>query len=239
MRMIMLGITAAAVAVGGCTEARSQDGGPTVERNFQVGNFDRIELAGSYDTSVRTGSAPSVHATGNEKLMERLVVEVRNGVLSIHPKKTNGFSSGPHRGKVQLTVTVPALRGAELAGSGDLKIDRIAGESFDGSIAGSGNLHVGRLEVGTLKLSIAGSGNVEAVGGRAQQAQYDVAGSGAINAGGVQTETTAVSIAGSGDVSAHAAKTAAVSIMGSGDVAVTGGAKCTVSKAGSGQARCS
>jgi hypothetical protein len=229
----------AAMAVAGCAQARGENGGPTVERNYAVGGFDRIELGGSYDVTVRTGSAPSVHARGNEKAMERLVVEVRDGVLSIHPKKSNGFHWGPGGGHVVLQVTVPNLRGAELAGSGDLRIDSVAGEEFEGDIAGSGNLTVDRIEVGELKFDIAGSGNAKASNGRAKKAEYENAGSGGIDAAGIATETASVSIAGSGDVMAHASNSAAVSIMGSGNVELKGGAKCSVSKAGSGDVRCS
>lgn len=238
-RAIALGIAAAAVAVSGCSEARSENGGPTVERNYQVGSFDKIELAGAYDATVRTGSAPSVHARGNEKAIENLEVAVENNVLVIRHKKRTGFSWGSKGGKVALTVTVPNLRGAELAGSGDIKVDRVAGDSFDGGIAGSGNLKVDRIEVGSLKLSIAGSGNAEVGSGRAKNAEYNIAGSGGIDAKGVAVETASVSIAGSGDIAAQASNTASVNIMGSGDVELTGGAKCSVSKAGSGNARCS
>ncbi|NUS99959.1 MAG: DUF2807 domain-containing protein [Sphingomonas sp.] len=237
---IALGVAAAALAAAGCSVARSEDGGPRVERDYQVGAFDRIELAGAYDTTVRTGSAPSVHAQGNQKAIDDLEVTVKDGVLVIQHKKRMGFGwSSHHRGKVTLTVTVPSLRGAELAGSGDINIDKVAGDSFEGAIAGSGNLKVDHLEVGKLKLEIAGSGNATAGSGRARTAEYGIAGSGGIDAKGIAVETASVSIAGSGDISAHASNTAAVSIMGSGDVELTGGAKCSVSKAGSGQARCS
>lgn len=230
---------AAAALLGACNSARGEDGGPVVDRDYQVGNFDRLELAGAYDVTVRTGAAPSVHARGNEKLIEQLVVEVRNGALSVHPKD-RGFrwGSGP-RGKVDLMVTVPALRGAELAGSGDIRIDRVAGDRFDGGIAGSGDLSVERVEVGSLKFAIAGSGGARAGSGRAQSVEYDIAGSGDINANGVAADSAKVSIAGSGNVTAQAAKAADVSIMGSGNVEISGGAKCNISKAGSGSVRCS
>jgi hypothetical protein len=232
-------MVAAAAACAGCSEAHSQAGN-TVERNYQVGNFDRIELAGAYDVSVRTGAAPSVHARGSEKTMERLVVEVRNGVLSIHPEKTRGLRMGwASDGKVKLTVTVPTLRGAELAGAGDIRIDRVSGDRFDGSIAGSGDLSVDRIEVGNLKLGIAGLGNVRAASGSARTVEYRIAGAGDIDAKGVTADAASVSVAGSGDVAAHARNTAAVSIMGSGDVDISGGARCTISKAGSGEVRCS
>ena len=239
MRLSVLAGVAAATMVAGCGSAHSDDGGPTVQRNYEVGNFDRIELAGAYDVTVKTGSAPSVHASGNEKAMERLVVEVKNGILTIYPKKRNGFSWSSGGGHVELQVTVPSLRGAELAGSGDLRIDSVAGDQFAGGIAGSGNLTVDRLQVAELKIDIAGSGSAKASDGRVKTAEYDIAGSGGIDAAGVAAETASVSIAGSGDVMANASNSANVSIMGSGNVEVKGGAKCTVSKAGSGDVRCS
>lgn len=238
---IMAGMIGAVVATSGCARGRTEDAGAMVERNFTVGAFDRIELAGAYDATVRTGSAPSVHARGGENVLERLVVEVKDGALHIYPEKRSGFQWGwsGKNNKVDLTITVPSLRGAELAGSGGIRIDKVSGDMFEGSVAGSGDLTVDQVEVGSLKLGIAGSGDARAGGGTAKSATYDIAGSGGIDAKGVVAEDAEVSIAGSGGASVHATRAAKVSIAGSGDVDVTGGAKCTTSKIGSGDVRCS
>lgn len=239
MRKAILGGVAAAVAVAACGAARSENGGPAVDRNYAVGNFDRMELAGNYDVTVHTGGKASVHARGPEKTMERLVVEVRNGVLVIEPKKHNGFNWGSNHGKVTVDVTVPSLRGAQLAGAGNVRIDQVKGDRFEGEIAGAGDLTLDRVEVAALKLGVAGAGNAKLGSGRVQTAEYEIVGSGGIDAGGVAAETASISIAGAGDVKANAAKTADVDIMGSGDVDLKGGAKCTISKAGAGNVRCS
>jgi len=237
-RAITLGIIAAAMAAAGCTEARSKNGGPTVERDFKVGEFDRIELQGAYDTTVRTGSAPSVRAKGNEDAINDLEVAVHDGKLVISHKKRSGVS-WRRTGKLELTVTVPSLRSAELAGAGDIRIDRIKGDSFEGQINGAGDLHVDTVEVGSLKLAIAGAGNATAKGGSARTVDYGIAGAGDIHAKDVKSETASVSVAGAGSVSANASKTASVSIMGAGSVDLTGGARCTVSKMGPGSVNCS
>lgn len=236
---ILLGMVAAA-SVAGCSEARSEDRGPTVERSFEVGDFDRMDMAGNYDVSVRTGEQPSVQAKGDQRVMERLVVEVRDGTLQVHPKKENGWRWrwGDH-GKVTLTVTVPTLRAAHLSGAGDVRISEVKGDRFEGGISGSGDLSIDRVGVGWLKLEIAGAGNAKAIAGHAKSAEYAIAGSGGIDAKGIVTETASVSIAGAGNVAAHASNTASVNIAGSGDVDLTGGAKCTISKAGAGNVRCS
>lgn len=230
----------AASALSGCQVHASEDAGRTVSRNYQVGNFTAIEVAGPYDVDVRTGSNASVSAKGGEKLLDKTMVEVKGDKLVIHPESSHSFFNfgWSHHGKASFTVTVPSLSGATIAGSGDIRIDKVAGRNFDGTVAGSGGLDVGALDVQQLKLAIAGSGGVKGAG-KAQSATYDIAGSGDIEAGGIQTQDLKVSIAGSGGIKAHSSGNADISIMGSGDVEVTGGAKCKISKAGSGDVRCS
>ena len=239
MRKMILMAIAAAAASAGC-ESRAQEGGSATQRSYQVGGFDRVEVAGPYDVRVRTGASPSVSASGPQELIERLVVEVKDGRLQIHPRKERGgFNWNSNRGTATVDVTVPMLRAAAIAGSGEVRVDNISGDRFDGSVAGSGDLHLDSLQVQALKLSIAGSGDVRVAAGQAGNADYSIAGSGDIDAARVRAGTAAVSIAGSGNINGHAAETAAVSIIGSGNVELTGGAKCTVSKAGSGSVRCS
>ena len=238
---IAVAALAACTAISGCGRVHAEDGGPTVSRQYQVGKFQKIEVAGPYDVEVRTGGNPGVSARGSEKLLERTVVEVRGDRLLIRPQQNGswfhmGWSS---RGHANFTVTVPQLSGATIAGSGDIKVDKVQGDRFEGTVAGSGGIDVVAMNVQTLKLAIAGSGSAKAGAGKAQSADYDIAGSGDLDAGGVQTQQAKVSIAGSGSVKAHATGTADVSIMGSGDVDVSGGAKCSVHKAGSGDVRCS
>src|SRR5438128_11261481 len=108
---------ATALATSGCGLHRGDDAGPTVSRNYQVGGFQQIEVAGPYDVEVRTGSNPSVAANGSEKLLEHTVVEVTGDKLSIHPEEQKGwFHMGWHHGKASFVVTVPALRSATIAG---------------------------------------------------------------------------------------------------------------------------
>jgi hypothetical protein len=240
-KAVAAGMMASAMIVSGCARDRAEEAGPVTQRNYPVSAFDKIELAGAYEATVRTGSGPTVQASGGENVLEQLIVEVEGNTLKVHPRKRKGFSWGwgsKHNSRVQLTITVPTLRSAELAGSGGIRIDKVSGDSFAGGVAGSGEISVDQVDVGSLKLEIAGSGDARAAG-KARTVAYEIAGSGGIDGKGVVAEDADVSIAGSGGVSVHATRTASVSIAGSGDVNVTGGAKCTTSKAGSGDVHCS
>jgi hypothetical protein len=234
-------VIAASFTTSACGRDRSEDPGPTVSRNFQVGNFTRVEVAGPFDVNIHTGANPGVSAQGNQKLIDRLEVEVRGNKLLIHPKNEHHWFGGWHstHGRGTISVTVPMIEAATLAGAGDLNVDNVKGDRFEGQIAGSGDLKLGSVEVGSLKLGIAGSGGATARQGKARQAEYEIAGSGDVDAQAVQVEELKASIAGSGGIKAHASKSADVDIMGSGDVDVIGGAKCSISKAGSGNVNCS
>ncbi|WP_426266048.1 head GIN domain-containing protein [Sphingomonas sp. LHG3443-2] len=242
MRQQLLLATAAlsALALPACSVGRAESAGPSVSRNYDVGAFTGLEVAGPFDVKVATGKAVSVSATGPQKLLDETEVVVKDGKLTIGPKKKNWFGgmSWGSREPSTFTITVPSLEQAAVRGSGDIDVDRVTGHQFKGSIAGSGNLRLAAVAVQELGLSIAGSGEITAAG-QAQRASYTIAGSGDLDASGVRTVDAAASIAGSGDIKAQATGTAQAKISGSGDIAVTGGARCQTSKNGSGNIRCS
>src|SRR5690349_2528665 len=86
-KMLATALIGAAVTVSACGEGRSEEAGPVVSRNFQVGNFTEIKVAGPFDVDVKTGGQPSVSARGNQNLIDRLEVEVRGDTLVVRPKK--------------------------------------------------------------------------------------------------------------------------------------------------------
>ena len=52
-----------------------------------------------------------------------------------------------HPGKAHFVVTVPQLRAATIAGSGDIKVDQVTGDLFEGTVAGSGGMPLASTEV--------------------------------------------------------------------------------------------
>lgn len=240
MRSMIIVATAASLSLGACGGSNAEAPGPTVQRDYQVATFDKIEVAGPFEVSVTTGGKPSVHASGPSNLLEKMEVVVEGGVLKIRPEKRNSMFNWNfgRNSKATVAVTVPMLSEAAIAGSGGIAIDKVSGASFKGEIAGSGDLRLAAVDAGAVELSIAGSGGVSATG-KAKTVTYEIAGSGDIDAKGLVAETARVSIAGSGNVSANATGTADIEMIGSGNVDVSGGAKCTTDKAGSGEITCS
>lgn len=238
MRAILAALAGAAV-LAACnvtgTDARViEASGVQGARDFQVGQFETVALAGSHNVIVTVGGAPSVRAEGDTAALEHLDIRVEGGRLHIGTERGTRFRGSGH---VTVHVTTPSLRGAEIAGSGDMQVSALRAERFEGGIAGSGNLILQQIDAQVAEFEIAGSGNVRA-SGRVREAKIEVMGSGNAELPGLQAQDAEVSIAGSGNANMHATGTARVSIMGSGNVTVAGGARCDVSKMGSGEVRC-
>lgn len=232
--------TAMLAACNMSAEAQENPGdGSSVRRNFTVGAFDSVGLSGSHDVVVTVGGAPLVRAEGDPDVIDKLEIEVEDGTLRIGTRKGVRWSDGFWRNRRPVTVyvTAPALKAAAVAGSGDMRVDKVEGDSFTASVAGSGDLEVGTVRVGQAKFSVAGSGDIRA-SGSAGSLDASIAGSGDIDLAGFEARQASVSVVGSGDVRARATETANVSIMGSGNVTMAGTARCTVSKRGSGDVNC-
>lgn len=225
-----------AVMLSACGVAESTPSGPNGSRSFDVSGFDQVELAGSDNVRVIAGPAFSVQATGPEKTLERLKIEVNGSTLSIGRKRS--ISMGWNNDKSALvTVTMPTIKEASLAGSGNMDIDRVETPEFEASIAGSGGMKIKSAQVDKLDIDIAGSGGAT-IAGAAKAIDISIAGSGSVMAKDLNAADAKISIAGSGNVDARASGAASVSIAGSGDVNISGTSNCKTTKMGSGKVVC-
>jgi hypothetical protein len=225
-----------ALLLSACSVAESTPSGPSGTRSFDVSGFDAVELAGSDDVRIIAGPAFSVQATGPEKTLEKLKIEVNGSTLSIGRKRSVSIGWSNDKGAL-VTVTMPMIKGASIAGSGDMAVDSVAAPEFEADLAGSGNLTVKSAQVERLKVDLAGSGNVT-LAGATKSIDVSIAGSGNVMAKDMNATDASISIAGSGNVDARATGAASISLLGSGDVNISGTANCKTSKMGSGEVRC-
>lgn len=239
-----------AVAMGGIAAAGAglmlSDGGPGTEpppmigtpneMTYQVGEFDEILTVGPQDVVVTRGDAFAVRSEGSGQALGLLEVVVEGDELVIRPKDRFG-GDWESLSEATFYVTLPRLERVSMAGSGDIRIDRVESDSFSGDIAGSGQLAIADMTVDEADFSIGGSGNVSAAG-TARDARVSIGGSGEVEAAGLRSETARVSIGGVGDVELTVSEEADISIAGRGDVNISGPARCSVSKFGVGDVRC-
>ena len=234
MRNLMIFIPALALAACGTAESNP---GPSGTRSFDLNGFDQVKLAGSDDVRVVAGPAFSVQATGPEKTLKKLEITVRGSTLNVGRKSRSWSMGWSNDRSAVITVTMPLIKSADLAGSGNFSIDQVNTPEFEASLAGSGNMDIKAVKVDKFNIDLAGSGNVD-VAGTSKTIDISIAGSGNVKADSMSAEQASISVAGSGDVNARASVSASVDMAGSGNVTIAGTSNCKTSKLGSGEVRC-
>jgi hypothetical protein len=201
-------------------------------------DFERIEVIGDSTVTVEEGRGTSVQATGDQRVLDRLIVEVRGSTLRIRPSATGwGGWPGVRPAPPSVTVTVPLLRGVYAQGAGRLTVSRLKGQEVHIGQAGSGTLTVDRVDADKLFLKQNGSGTVT-LKGKAHTAGMSIAGSGRFDSQGLEASILNLTMASSGLIDVAATRTALIQASGSGTVIVHGKPACTVRSVGSGTVSC-
>ena len=203
-------------------------------RQWAVKDFDTVGLGGAGDVEIRTGGAFGLTATGTSAALDKVRITRDGSALNIGHKK--GVSWG-RDDKVRFVVTMPEIKEADIGGSGNIVINRVQGENFEGNIGGSGNLDVRSLQIDKASFNIGGSGNIAAAG-TAKTLDVSIGGSGKLRVAPLTAQIATITVAGSGDIQATVTNDADITIVGVGNVTIGGGAKCKVTKMGSGTVRC-
>lgn len=200
-------------ALTGCGE----DDGPKVTREVVVEDVTAVEIAASGDLTVRRGTTPSLTVTASERTQDRLVSEVRDGVLVLGPR--DGWLHSTSEVTYELVVT--DLQRLRVSGEGDVTGTDVTGDQLLVQVDGSGDVELTGVDGQDVRVEIEGEGDVDLTGLDADVVRVAIPGSGEVRLRG-RAASTSLRIDGDGDVHAEALRTddADVSIGGSGDVQV-------------------
>jgi hypothetical protein len=231
------GITAAAfcllLIVAGCSdlaEETVEGSGNVITEARDVKDFDAISVQGFGEVRIEIGPFSPLTIEAEDNVLPHIVSEVDGSTLELRTEEGIGFRDV----EVPIcTITMPALTGISISGSGDVEAAGIAAGSFDISISGSGDVRLTEMDVTSLDVSISGSGDVR-VTGKADGVSVSISGSGNFRGRDLVGADGAVSISGGGSVEIQAIETLDVEIRGSGNVVFSGDPVVTESISGSG-----
>ena len=208
------------------------------DRRYTVTDFDRIQVDGPFQVSVVTGRAGSAKASGSNAAIERVSIEVQGRTLKVRANRSAwGGYPGEGAGPVRIELSMHALRGAALSGSGGLAIDKAKAMRLDLSVSGSGRIEVGTVEADMLDVGLLGSGRI-AVAGKVKTLRATIQGSGDLAGDGLVVEDAQINSSTSGTIAVAVRRAATVTSTGPGDTKIIGRPACTVRASGSGNVLC-
>jgi Putative auto-transporter adhesin, head GIN domain len=170
--LLVSGALVAGLFAAACEPFRG-DAGPTTTETRTVEPFDRIEVDGRVDLTVRVGSSPTISLRGGEKALESLETPVQDGTLRFDPRD-DGLNDGH---EVDATVTVPRLEAVEAHGAGSIHLENLASDALELLNTGASDFTASGT-VGTLSATVEGEGDLELGELEARDASVHISGVG-------------------------------------------------------------
>ncbi len=196
--------------------------GNVVTDERKTSDYDQINVAGSLDVELFSGSEGNITVKAEENLLEFIITEVKGNRLVIKVKDGHSLSPSIHN-SILITVPFKDIELVSLAGSGDVYTrpnNIIKASSLKTSLAGSGDVKL-EIDAEEVKASVSGSGDVSLMGG-ATKLTCSVAGSGDIHAYELKTKDVEASVTGSGDIKIYCDGVLTAKVTGSGDIKYKG-----------------
>ncbi len=194
--IVMAATLACSITLGnGKTVAGS---GKIISESRSVSKFTSIELAGSGNVTVQVGKPQSISVEADDNIVPLIETTVKGSKLVIGIKSNTSITT---KQPIRITVTVEALDGV--------------------SITGSGNVTVKDLNADHINIELSGSGNIT-VEGSAKDLQVTLNGSGTIMTGDLKVESANVKLTGSGNITVNASQSLDANLSGSGTIKYRG-----------------
>ena len=182
-----------------------------------IGSFDALASAGNYDVTIVQGEGSTILIQAESNLLQHIETKVDRGTLQLSTVNDRCISPTD---RVRITVTVPALSGVLLNGSGMIVCDSLTAPTFNAELTGSGDIDL-RLFSTDITATVGGSGNLF-LAGYSPITELTARGSGLLDASLLESDTCYATVRGSGDLYTNCDSLLVAEIVGSGDLYYTG-----------------
>ncbi|HEY0056214.1 MAG TPA: head GIN domain-containing protein [Pedobacter sp.] len=202
------------VMFSSCSKERLEGNGQIVTEVRTLKNFSGVINSGSKHIHVKHGSGFKVELRGSSNLIPAYHTEIINGNLNLKYENVNVRNDD-----LEVYVTMPAIRRADLTGSGKISINGSfpAQDYCEATVSGSGDIQVdGAFDVDELDVTISGSGRADLLSIKSQRTEVLISGSGEAKVNAI--DHLKVKISGSGTTYYTGNPTIESEISGSGRV---------------------
>jgi hypothetical protein len=209
-----------------------------VKETRNIKGFSKVNFGVAGNLTINIGPEFSVVVEGTKSDLKEVITELSGDRLLIKQERWR-FNLDE---KVNVYITMPALTGLGVSGSGKAEIlDAVTdADNLSLSVSGSGKLLTAGLVVDDLNCNISGSGDI-IIGseGNADRADFSISGSGSYSGKDFEIDHLEVSVSGSGNCLCKVGDSLDATISGSGNVTYFGDPKINARVSGSGHVRAS
>lgn len=182
-----------------------------------VSGFHAIEVSGGIDLYLSQGEEAVAVSAAKTEYRDKIITEVKNGVLKIWVDWKNGVKLNWDNHKLKAYVSVKSLDGLKASGGSDVDVEgTIRTTKLDMDISGGSDFK-GSIESDELKIEASGGSDVS-VSGKATKLNIDVSGGSDFSGYDLASDICNVEASGGSDVRVTVNKELSADASGGSDV---------------------
>ncbi len=177
MKGILIVLVCSITLFSSCNKETVRGKGAIITETRALPAFTNVELGGGGEAAINYGVAYNVTLTGYQNLLPIYETKVAGSTLYLQ-FKPNVYNV--KNNNIKAIVTLPALAGMRINGSGKMEAKNFVNTDLTASINGSGYIFIGNSQYNTASYSINGSGKIDAGSTEVAEANAHISGSGDI-----------------------------------------------------------
>ncbi len=213
-----------ALVTSACEINVTTGSGKVITQTKVVSGFSSVTFAGLGELNITQGSTESLTIEGEDNILARLLVEVKDGDLYIGFERDNWQDMVRPTRNIKYDLKVKNLNSLNLSGAGSVTVPKLQAESLILKVSGAGGVKVSQLSATNVTSTLSGAGNLE-LNGKVTNQSITLSGVGNYSSGDLQSLTATVGLSGAGSATLWARDVFNVKISGAGSVSYYGAPK--------------
>jgi hypothetical protein len=197
-------------------------------KTFEVKDFDRLNMGNAFHVRVLKGSTFKVSAAGDNRDIDDLLVEERNGTLEISFRNNWRI----RRYRMNVDIEMPNLKEVDFSGAATANIkgfDDLSALKIKLSGASKGTFYTNAIN---YDVDLTGASTLE-LEGKSQKIYAELSGASTLNAFSTETDEASLNLSGASNSRVNVSKQLKVRASGASKVRFRGNAKVDSSLSGS------
>lgn len=182
-----------------------------------VSGFHAVEVSGGIDLFLSNGDEAVAVSANDKDIRDRIVTEVKNGVLKIYYDWKKGMKFNLKGTSLKAYVSFKNLDGLSASGGSDVKVDGvIKSDKLNLSLSGGSDFS-GKVAVQTIKIDQSGGSDCD-LSGSATDLRIDASGGSDFNGYNLVTDNCVIQASGGSDIEITVNKELYAEASGASDV---------------------
>lgn len=186
-------------AAPGCARDQVVGSGKPVTKEFNVADFDAVDISSTFHVEITRGDSFRVAVTADDNVMEHVKVAKQGSTLKIALAPDMNYRDVT----LKATIAMPALQAVDVSGASQATLKGFKStESFKAKLVGASKLD-GKIEAGKVDIEATGASTVS-LEGSAKDAKLSAVGASQLQLGDFTLDNATVNLTGASEGTVNA-----------------------------------